>query len=103
MAQLSKLGIGMRKYWHYIVLSILPVPALCVVAELCLGEEGRYRLFGSEVGFARVDSHTFVFLRDMSHRFEFPFDTIMFFTAVIFAAIALAVTAYHFFTRRTDA
>ena len=93
----------MRKYWHFISLSILIVPALCIVAELCLGEQGRYRLLGSELGFARVDSHTFFFFRDMGHRFEFPFDTIMFFTAVFSVAMAVAVATYHFFTRRTDA
>jgi hypothetical protein len=92
----------MRKHWHYIALSTLTVAALCVVAELCLGKQGRYRLFGSEIGFARVDSHTFLFLRDISHRLEFPFDTIMLDTAVISTAIAITVTVSHFMRRRND-
>jgi hypothetical protein len=95
--------LHMKKHWYYFVLAALAVAALCIFAELCLGEQGyyRFRLFGSVLGFGRVDATTFVFFRDVTHRFEFPFDRIILSVAFVAVCIAVFIAVRHFRSQKS--
>ena len=95
----------MKKHWHYQASAALAPALLCLLASYLLREQGwhRLRLFGSEFGFARIKSMTFLYFQNESNRFDFPFDSIMYFGALGSVCIALFVTWKHFRTGRIEA